>query len=491
MLAEIHPRLPTALECAAGWIGRRRIPVAVAFATALAVAAAIAGIGRIEADAPLFDAALVPAQVLEVENALTLWGESFHANAQGTQIFVAASRRRDLLLRLTIAGLPRRYIPTSADVLEDQSNALTPQSIIDDRRRSGIEGDLVAGLRRITGVADASVVLPPATADPLADPARDVAPTAAVQVVLQPGATLSSESVNGIRRFVASAYPGLAADRVTVVDASGAILGSATPLDPASAKERRVQTAVQSALDAVLGPGSAVVRVSVGTAGTEQQSQSTRVVPRGPLSSETARERGSDAGKSFDKEHVVRRFAYDTLSERRVTQAGALARISVAVFLDARRVDTAGINGIASLVRAAAGADLHAGDDVVVDAVPFAMPSPPAKHDDTGKTPAARAPLVQAALACALALLSIASLPRVGARMPPLGPAVRSRAMAKPRENTDMQQQIEATLRTLAGETPQAAAYVLASMPLDVRARVLDRCEPFRRAQIDAFLAGR
>src|SRR5579864_1172794 len=248
MLAEIHPRLPTVLERTAGWIGKRRVPAAVALASAIAVAAAIAGIGRVEADAPLFDTALAPAQVTEVENALTLWGESFHANAQGTQISVPASRRRDVLLRLTLAGLPRRYIPTSADVLDDRSNALTPQSVIDDRRRSGIEGDLVAGLRRIAGVADASVVLPPPVDDPFADTAG-FSPSAGVQLVMQPGVRLSPDAIAGIKRFVAAAYPGLSPDRVTIVDGSGDVVGAPAPPDRVLSKERRIQTAVQSALD--------------------------------------------------------------------------------------------------------------------------------------------------------------------------------------------------------------------------------------------------
>jgi len=236
-------------------------------------------------------------------------------------------------LRLTLAGLPRRYVPTSADVLGDQANALTPQSIIDDRRRSGIEGDLVAGLRRIGGVADATVVLPPASADPLADLARDEPPSASVQLIMQPGETLPAESVAGIRRFVASAYPGLAPDRVTVVDASGAVMGSAPTPDAAIAKERRVQSAVQSALDAVFGAGAAVVRVSVAASGAEEQTQSTRVVPHGELSADVARERGSESGKTFYKERTQRRFAYDTFSDKRVTPPDTPARISIAVFL--------------------------------------------------------------------------------------------------------------------------------------------------------------
>src|SRR5215831_2920885 len=135
MLAEIHPRLPTLLERTGAWVGRRRGYVAGTTAAVLSAIALALGIGRFQADVPLFDSALRPSQAADVENALTLWGESFRADAQGTQVFVAAQRRRDLLLRLTLAGLPRRYVPTSTDVLDDQSNALTPQSVLDDRRR--------------------------------------------------------------------------------------------------------------------------------------------------------------------------------------------------------------------------------------------------------------------------------------------------------------------------------------------------------------------
>ena len=108
MLAELHPRLPTLVERTAAWIGRRRVPaVAVGMSLVGAVALAIAVL-HADADVPLFDTDLHPAQTVEVENALTLWGEQFKANSQGTQVWIAAPRRRDILLRLTLAGLPRR-----------------------------------------------------------------------------------------------------------------------------------------------------------------------------------------------------------------------------------------------------------------------------------------------------------------------------------------------------------------------------------------------
>lgn len=486
MLAEIHPRLPTMLERSAAWAGRRRSSLVAAIAAFGTIAAVAFGFARLDGDVSLFDAALRPSQTEEVENALTLWGERFRADAQGTQIYVASARRRDILLRLTLAGLPRRYVPTSADVLDDQANALTPESILDDRRRSGIEGDLVAGLRRIGGVEDASVVLPPSGGDPLEDPERADPPTAAVELIMQPGETLSPESVAGIKRFVASAYPGLTPDRVTVVDASGAAIGTYPSPDVASAKERRVQSSVQSALDAVYGRGVAVVRVSVDAAGSQQQVRSTRIVPHGPLSSDVAHERGSEGGKSFDRERTMRRYAYDTVTEQRITQPDAPSRTSVAVFLDASRVAPASTADIAALVRAAAGADLAAGDDVVVQTLAFATPRP-TPSEPAVEEPAARSGMVNAAVACAIALFGFATLPfsrlPVRPRIPPVMPEPRSR----PDEGA-FDARAASVLATLEGESPQAAAYVLASVPDDVRAAVLGRCSPLRREGIVAHL---
>ncbi len=480
MLAELHPRLPTLIERAAGWVGRRpAIAGSVVGLTVLATAIVL-GLARFTADVPLFDADLRPGQAAEVENALTLWGESFRSNAQGTQIFVAGQRKADLLFRLTLAGLPRRYMPTSTDVLDAQANALTPQSVIDDRRLSGIEGDIVAGLRRIAGVADATVVLPAVAHDPLADPSRDTPPTAAVQLVMEPGASLSTEAIAGIRRFVASAYPDLTPDRVTIVDASGELMGAAAPSDPAIGKERRVQSAVQSALDAVFGAGSSVVRVSVRTTGSEQQTQTTRVVPGSPLTADVTTEHGTEAGKNFDKQRTVRRYAYDTVSERRVTGADTQARISVAVFLDARRIAPSAPAQVESLVRAAAGADMKSGDEVVVEAIPFA-PSPPPSSGAAGNGPAVQA-VAPAAVACALALFGFASLPlglrTTGERSRP--PEVEPAPLEDPRA--------AAAARSLEHESPQTAAYVIGTLDAPLRASVLERCSAPRRAAICRFL---
>lgn len=482
MLAQIHPRLPTVVERSAAWLARRgRSAAAFAFVFVAAAIACVA-FGRMEGDVPLYDADLHPSQTVEIAGVLTLWGEPFAENAAATQVLVPATRRRDVLLRLTMAGLPHRYVPTTADVLEDKPDILTPQSLIDDRRRSGIEGDLVAGLRRIAGVADASVVLPTMDDDAFGDDASRSPPSASVQLLLQSGAQLSQQSIAGVKRFVASAFPGLDPDRVTVVDGSGAAIGATPPPDPAESKERRVQIAVQSALDDVLGAGAAVVRVSVRTTGVERQMQSTRTTPHGLLSADVGTEQGTDASRRFVKQHAVRKYAYDTVSERRTTAADAQASISVAVFLDARRVATEDDAAISALVRAAAGADLAAGDAVVVQAVPFApqASAPPAL--------AAPAPVVDraflpAAVTCAVILYGFASMPREKRVM---APSACDRAETPALRPLDPA--AAGTVASIAGESPQAAAYVIRRLPQRLRDDVLDAIDAERRTAIVSYL---
>jgi len=470
LLAELPPIVPRAIGRSAAWLRERRTQAAWA-GTALVLLAALALVAtRAQRQAPLFDAPLYPGQRSEVEQALILWNESFALSSDGSQILVAPGNKRALLLRLMMAGLPRRYVPTSDDVQKAPDNLLTPESVIDDRRRAGIEGDLVSSLRRMAGIVDATVVIAPRSGGLLDDDALRSPSTASVQLIAAPGVRLPPAAIAGIARFVAAAYPGLTAQRVTVVDGSGASLNTAAPAELGASKEGRIQAAVQSALDAVLGDGSAVVRVNARTAGAADTIQSTRVIPHGLLDSDAGREHGTESGRAFDKERSTRRYAYDTIVEKRATPADAIERLSVAVFLDERRVPADKTPAITALVRAAAGADLSAGDDVVVRAMPFvhaAMPLQPAGRRSGVRLRA----VVPALVACLIAIAGAYWWPR---RAPALHSLPRGEAAA-----------ISAHL---ALEKPHTAAYVLRAMPPDVRLAVLRSCEPQRRAAIQALL---
>lgn len=472
MLARWSEASPLAVRACAAWIRERKLPAAIVCAGCLLALGGIAWQLRGAAQSPLFSVPLHPAQTEEVERALSVWNESFSSGPKA-EIFVSAARRRDILLRLTLAGLPHGYVPTSADVLADAPSLLLSPAAMDDRRRAGIQGDLTAGLRQIDGIADAMVVIAPISANPLDDGSARSEPSASVQLLLQPGAQLTSLQVAGIARFVAAGYPGLAPQRVAIVDGSGRLQAAQNVKESGVSRELRLQNSIQTALDAVLGAGAAVVRVTIRANGGASSTQATRIYPHGFLESETGSESGREKERSFQKERAVRRYAYDTIIERRSSPPDAGARIAVAVFLDAARVGAVEPQTISELVHAAAGADASRGDQVVVRTLPFTLVTMPA-------APPPRGGGLQRVL-LGVALGFVAALAACG----PLAKRWRRRALGQ-------EAQAAAAMRaTLEHELPQTAAYVLRAFPQRVREHVLQSCAPEYRSRIEWHLNGR
>jgi flagellar biosynthesis/type III secretory pathway M-ring protein FliF/YscJ len=467
-LALLPPTVPDAVRSAMRWIAPRKLPVGGGAALIILLVAFGVAAPKLNPQTALFGAPLHPSQAMEVERSLLVWNEPFTTDAQHAQIFVSASRRQAILLRLTLAGLPHAYVPTTADVLAEQPNAFAPPSFFDDRRRAGIEGDLVAGLRRMAGVADATVVIAPAADDPLAGGENQSPASASVELLLQPQVSLTQEQINGVKHFVAASYPGLSADRVVVVDEGGT---EAAPLAASSAirEQALLQSSIQSALDAVYGAGSTVVRVSMRRAGEERTSQRTLVTPHGVLEADRGSESGTESGKRFRKEHTQTRYAYDTTVETRSAHADALDRLSVAVFIDSEKVSPEQAQQVAQVVRAAAGADLQK-DQVVVAAVPFNAQPHGGTVDD-------RRSLRALAPAGAIVAALVACWSAIGARRT-ARPTLEDRAAAE----------LQASLRN---EMPQTAAYVLGGLPLGMRERVLRAYAPEQREQIVGWMHAR
>lgn len=473
MLAQLPPQLPLVVQRCATWLAPRKIPAALAAAAIAIGVIAMAVQTKMGAQSALFSVPLHPSQAVEVERALTIWNEPFGVDAQHTQVFVSSFRRRDVLLRLTLAGLPHRYVPTTSDVLDQPPNAFAPQSLVDDRRRAGIEGDLTASLRRINGITDATVVIAPATEDVFSMEGVRTQATASVQLVMQPGSQLSGLAVGGIKRFVAASYPGLTPSNVVVVDGLGALQGAQALSNPSANREARLQNSIQTALDAVFGANTAVVRVSLRNTGDEHSVQRVSVVPHGLLEDENGRERGNDRGKNYERERSRRRWAYDTVTERQITRPDAVAHIAVAVFLDARHVDETQSKLVTDLVRAAAGVDLKSGDQVVVQTLPFREQRFAASPVASGNRANLRRILAAVGIAGGvLALVGLWLRPRLAAA----GSADDKAAVA-----------IRSTLQN---ELPQTAAYVLQTLPAPLRQRVLQSYTPQQRDRILWYING-
>ncbi len=471
-----------------------RVRLTVLAAVIVAIGCAAVFYSTRDVPTPLFSSALLADQLADVETHLAGWNVPFKVSADN--VLVAAKHRNDILLRLSLAGVPRPHIENSSETLA-KVGALTPQSVLDAQTRDGLAGDLALGLRGITGIADAHVIIAPASTGYFADEASHEA-SASVRVTLEPGVTLAPETVNGIKTFVASGVPALEAAHVAVVDDRGVAL-SGRPAG-GDGEARQLQDSIQTALDAVVGPGRAIVRAHVDVSGQRNIRLETKRTPAlaKPVASTTFSERYVNGQKHYVKTQSGADNGSDVVQNETQSEPGATQRVSIAVFLD--QTLAAQIPRIRSLVETAAGINYARGDSVSVQ--PLALASSPA---DPASVPVAAfvppapvsplhallaaylpafPPLVIALLWVGLALLlakpvadAVRSFMPPPAPPPPPIPVVSADAAP------------EAIYRVLSAEPAYAAATVIAGLPTATAAAVLDLYPAEARRDIIAKLA--
>jgi len=346
------------------WPPRVRIAVVIA---ALLVAAAIGFVSLAQRDGrvALFAVPLRSEQVSEVVERLAGWNVPFIAVADN--VHVDAHRRNDILLKLSLAGVPHVHLASSAEALA-KAGPLTPQSVLDAQQRDGLAGDLASGLRGLAGVADAQVIIAPAREGAFADETSHEA-TASVRLALKAATTLDREALEGVRQFVAAGVPGLDPKRVAILDDRGLALGdrSASGNDEAQG----FRESLQSALDVALGAGATIVRVRVSYDPRVREVHDVVRKPLGsrPIATTSADERFKSTSKTYAKNTTSVDRGSETQDERIETPGGRMERISVAVAVDqARRLDLAKIR---SLAAATLGLVPAHGDSVSVEAIAF------------------------------------------------------------------------------------------------------------------------
>lgn len=430
-----------------------------------------------DARVALFATPLYPEQLTEVQTRLAGWGIAYAPLADNVR--VDPRKRADVLLRLSLAGVPHRHLATSDEAFA-RVNALTPQSVLEAQTRDALAAELAQGLRGLDGVADARVIVAPASGGGYADEAtRDA--SASVRVTLVPGAQLAPAAVAGIRAFVAGGVPGLDAQRVTVLDDRGALDGG-SPI----AGDTTLQSSLQSALDAALGAGATIVRVHREPLG---ETRDERVVKRLPLAGDLTRSNGDEryasAQKKYQKQTTTEERGSETRDSRRAVAADATARLSIAIFVDgARAID---LEKIRTLAAAAAGIDERRGDTLRVEAVRFAAQTRPSVR---GIDAWAIAGLVTGMLPQLALVVGAGVLVAYGARpvYALVARAVEAAGMRDAaRETTGLP---PARVRgALAGEPPHVAAAVISALPAATATAVLELYPPDERAQIVRRLA--
>lgn len=427
-----------------------------------AVVAIVAALASHPERSPLFATPLHPEQLTEVQERLASWNVPFTPTADN--VVVESSRRNDLLLRLSLSGVPHAHVETSGEALA-AIGVLTPQAVIDAQTRAGLAGDLEAGLRGIDGVDDARVIVAPARPAEFADDAsRDA--TASVRLRLRPGARLTPAAIDGIRAFVAAGVTGLDPQRVTIVDDRGVALGGAEGGENAA----DLQSSLQSALDEAFGDGMTIVRVH---AEYSNERVAQRDVRRAPLGTQVLGRAGgsenyTDGTKRYRHEDLSEERGSDTLETTSQAPAGAVKRVSAAVFVDeTRAVDVAAVRDLAA---ASLGFDARRGDTLVVQAVDFHRAAV-ARKDGWWLLYGTIVPLAPA-IALALAAVAIARI-----ALPPLASmAGRCLERAAARDATRAVSGLAPSrVRTaLEGEPPHAAAAIISALPAATAAAVLD-----------------
>ncbi len=312
----------------------------------------------------LFAQPLHAEQLAEVEERLAQWNVAF--TASGDNVIVDARRRNDVLLRLSLAGVPHAHVPTSGEALAT-IGVLTPQAVVDAQTRSGLAGDIGLALRSVDGVDDARVIIAPAKAAEFADQGSADG-SASVRLQLHPGAHLSRASIAGIRSFVAASVTGLDPARVTILDDRGlALTGDAAESDDANA----LQTSLQSALDDALGSGIAIVRVHAEYESAESEQRDIRRAPLGsvPIARDSSTEQFDGQGRRYQKNAEQDDRGSDVHESVSRRARGSLARVTTAIFVDAQK--NVSIENVRALAAATVGFDRRRGDILTVEAVDF------------------------------------------------------------------------------------------------------------------------
>ncbi len=449
-----------------------RLVASAALFVALAAAIA-AAILEHPSRAPLFAAPLHPEQLAEVEERLAAWSVPFTPTSDN--IVVDAGRRNDLLLRLSLAGIPHQHLASTGEALAN-IGVLTPQAVIEAQTRAGLAGDIEAGLRGIDGVDDARVIVAPAKAAEFADDSSHAA-SASVRVRLRTGAQLSRQTVAGIRAFVAASVPELEPGRVTILDDRGvALADDNATIDDGLDRQRSLQTA----LDQAFGEGATIVRVRADYETARTAERDLRRMPLGPVAIERTRKSESydDGGKRYRRLEEGDDRGSETRESLAQVPPGTLKRLSAAVFVDQNRA--LDLSKVRELAGAVLGYDARRGDELAVEAVDF-LREPVARKDAWWLLYGTIVPLLPAlVIAFAVVAGARAALPPVAA----LVQAIVERGIVE-RASKNAAGFPPARVRSmLEQEPPHAAAAIISALPAATATAVLELYPPHEREAI-------
>lgn len=346
----------------------------------------------------------------------------YELRGEGSSIYVPRSRVLDARMMLSAEGLPSRG--SIGYEIFDQPDALGQTQFHQNiNRLRALEGELARTIASLDGIASARVHLVLPERQLFAREAE--LPSASIVLGLRRDA-LTPNQVGAIRNLVASATPGLTANRVTILDETGRLLAAASDADGATgeavdsrqaAMEERIRRTVTDIVEGVVGAGNARVQVTAEMDFSRVSETSERFDPEGRVvrststteetSTSAERAQGASAGintpdsaagggansgsqnnDNSSQETVNYEISRTTRTE--VSEGGRVRRLSVAVAVDGVTTPGEGdaapayaarseeeMQRLLQLVRSAVGYNAERGDVVEVVNTQFARAALP------------------------------------------------------------------------------------------------------------------
>lgn len=200
----------------------------VIVSVALLVIVAISANVMVAANRPvkLFAGTITSSDASEIQRKLIEWGIPCTVEPGGTNVLVHPKYKERALVQLAQAGLPRRPVQGTLDLLAKKEGGMVPDTKEDKERKMvlALEGDLTNTIRQIEGVSDAYVKIVPKPDDAWGEDKTSA--SAAIMLKLTPGTQLSNQQINGIVHLVTSSVAGLKPEKVKIVDTTGKVLNN-------------------------------------------------------------------------------------------------------------------------------------------------------------------------------------------------------------------------------------------------------------------------
>ena len=378
----------------------------VVIAATIAMFMAVLGLSRMATtpNMALLYSGLDSAAAGEVVTALEARGVAYEV--AGDSIRVDAAMRDELRMMLASEGLPATGA-AGYELLDGLSGFGTTSQMFDAAYWRAKEGELARTILAVPSVRAARVHIAKAPAQPFRTEER---PTASITVTTS-GGGLPASQARALQHLVAAAVSGMRPEDVAIIDSvAGLIPAGDDSMMPGSAdsREAELKRNVERLLAARLGPGRAVVEISLAVV-TERESLTEKTfdpATRVAISSDTEErsdsatepagdvtvasnlpegDAGAGASGQSNSSETRERVNYEVSETQRevLRLPGAVRRLTVAVLIDGETVTNADgtttftprpeeeLTALRDLVSSAVGLDDARGDVLTLKSMAF------------------------------------------------------------------------------------------------------------------------